>query len=121
MSGTSAELQECDTLSIEELLYAMLLPSGNDAATALAECFGAFLYYERKECDHRLYSINSFNINNEIEVIKNCAIQCFTKYMNDYAKELKLSNSFFVNPHGLANKRNVSSAYDIAKISLHAL
>ena len=36
MSGTSAELVEGDTYMVLELLYGMMLPSGNDAATALA-------------------------------------------------------------------------------------
>lgn len=36
MVGTSAELQAGDILNIEELLYGLMLPSGNDAAVALA-------------------------------------------------------------------------------------
>ena len=34
--GTTAQLQANDTLSIEELMFGMMLPSGNDAAFALA-------------------------------------------------------------------------------------
>ena len=41
--GTTANLIEGDTLTIQELLYGMMLPSGNDAATALAIHFGAIL------------------------------------------------------------------------------
>lgn len=32
LGGTSAELLPLDKLSIRELMYAMMLPSGNDAA-----------------------------------------------------------------------------------------
>jgi serine-type D-Ala-D-Ala carboxypeptidase (penicillin-binding protein 5/6) len=32
INGTSAELISGDILTIEELLYGMMLPSGNDAA-----------------------------------------------------------------------------------------
>ena len=32
ISGTSAELQYRDILSINDLLYGLMLPSGNDAA-----------------------------------------------------------------------------------------
>ena len=32
MNGTSAQLLENDELSIQELMYGMMLPSGNDAA-----------------------------------------------------------------------------------------
>lgn len=41
--GTSADLLEGDTLSIWQLLYGLMLPSGNDAALALAEYFGTIL------------------------------------------------------------------------------
>lgn len=43
MSGTSAELVVGDLLSIEQLLYGLMLPSGNDAAIALAKWGGALL------------------------------------------------------------------------------
>lgn len=43
ISGTSAELEEGDKLSIWDLLHALMLPSGNDAATILSEYFGNLL------------------------------------------------------------------------------
>jgi len=43
ISGTSAELEEGDSLTIWDLLHALMLPSGNDAATALAEYFGELI------------------------------------------------------------------------------
>eukprot|EP00347_Sterkiella_histriomuscorum_P010552 403375850 len=47
--GTSAELQEGDVLSVLDLLYGLMLPSGNDASIALAEYFGALLLQEKTE------------------------------------------------------------------------
>ena len=41
--GTSANLKAGDELTVLDLLYGMMLPSGNDAACALAEHFGAIL------------------------------------------------------------------------------
>lgn len=38
--GTTAYLKEGQKLSIVDLLYALMLPSGNDAAVTLAENFG---------------------------------------------------------------------------------
>lgn len=38
--GTSADLREDDILSVRQLFYGMMLPSGNDAAFLLAEYFG---------------------------------------------------------------------------------
>ena len=35
-----------DWISVLDLLYGIMLPSGNDAAMVLAENFGALLYYE---------------------------------------------------------------------------
>src|SRR5262249_45259183 len=38
--GSSAEVREGEQLPVRELLYGLLLPSGNDAAVAFAEHFG---------------------------------------------------------------------------------
>lgn len=45
--GTSANLVENAWMSVADLLYGMMLPSGNDAATVLAENFGAVLYFDK--------------------------------------------------------------------------
>ena len=37
--------------------------------------------------------------------------------MNDYVKKLNLKNTNFANPHGLPNRSNLSTAYDIFKLS----
>lgn len=46
INGTTANLLDGDTLTVNELMYGMMLPSGNDAATALACHFGAILKYQ---------------------------------------------------------------------------
>lgn len=43
MSGTTAEIIAGDYLTIEQLLYGLMLPSGNDAAIALAKWGGSLL------------------------------------------------------------------------------
>ena len=48
IQGTSAELIEGDTLSVRELMYGMMLPSGNDAAVALGTHFGGIIKSEGK-------------------------------------------------------------------------
>lgn len=40
LGGTTAKLLPGDKLSVHELMYAMMLPSGNDAAQTLAIYFG---------------------------------------------------------------------------------
>lgn len=43
MPGTSASLREGDQLTLSDMLYGLMLPSGNDAAYALAEHFGSLI------------------------------------------------------------------------------
>jgi D-alanyl-D-alanine carboxypeptidase (penicillin-binding protein 5/6) len=43
MEGTSANLLAGESISIMNLLYGMLLPSGNDAAQALGIYFGQLI------------------------------------------------------------------------------
>jgi len=45
--GTCAFLQTGDILSVEKLLYGLMLPSGNDAAFALAQFFGYKLFLKK--------------------------------------------------------------------------
>lgn len=45
MEGTTANLRQDDELLVIDLLYGLMLPSGNDAALALAQYFGKFLSY----------------------------------------------------------------------------
>jgi D-alanyl-D-alanine carboxypeptidase len=63
--GTTANLQEGDILSLWDLLHALMLPSGNDAAIALAEYFGDYLLSQENSkpavCffNHRMMSTTS--------------------------------------------------------------
>lgn len=41
--GTTAQLKENALYSLEDLYYGMMLPSGNDAATMIAEIGGCLL------------------------------------------------------------------------------
>lgn len=43
VQGTSAFLKKRDTLTMHQLFYALLLPSGNDAALVLADYFGGVM------------------------------------------------------------------------------
>ena len=45
--GTCAFLQTGDIISVEKLLYGLMLPSGNDAAFALAQFFGYKLFLKK--------------------------------------------------------------------------
>ena len=43
VKGTSAKLKKSDIISVTDLLYGLMLPSGNNAAYSLAENFGEYL------------------------------------------------------------------------------
>ena len=44
MVGTSAKLEDGDLVQLKDLLLGLMLPSGNDAAWALASYFGKLMY-----------------------------------------------------------------------------
>jgi len=54
--GTTARLLLGDSLTVGELLYAMMLPSGNDAALSLALYFGCLLLHKGKVDPNRWLS-----------------------------------------------------------------
>jgi D-alanyl-D-alanine carboxypeptidase (penicillin-binding protein 5/6) len=97
--GSSCSLRTGERLPVRELLYGMLLPSGNDAAVAFAEHFGPrFKTGGQKEDD---------------------PVKLFVAEMNRRAKELKLAQTSFLDPNGLA--RNKASASDLAALSWTAM
>jgi len=53
VTGTSADLIAGDTLTIWQLLFGLMLPSGNDSAHQLAEFFGAKLKAEAEEIEEK--------------------------------------------------------------------
>lgn len=68
--GTSATLREGDVLTAEQLLYGLMLPSGNDAAFALAKHFGHFIFKKKRYAKDELESIKSFQFNNHSWYVK---------------------------------------------------
>lgn len=74
---STAHLQEGDTLSLETALRALLIPSGNDAAMAIATTVGAI-----------------------IDPSSSDPYATFIQAMNDKAAELGMG-AVFTNPHGL--------------------
>ena len=43
VGGTTADLREGAVMTLDQLFYGMMLPSGNDAAFTLAEYFGQLI------------------------------------------------------------------------------
>lgn len=95
-AGSSiAYVKSHHTLTVEMLVEGMMIPSGNDAAYALAAAGGARL-------DETLSG--------------KAAVERFIKGMNDYAKDLGCCSSRFTVPDGLAEEEHYSSPEDMAII-----
>lgn len=88
--GSSIYLQLNEEMSLSNMLYGLMLRSGNDAATAIAEHVGG-------------------------------SEEGFVHLMNEKAIQIGLTNSHFMNPHGLDDDEHYSSANDLAKLSAYAL
>lgn len=88
-----------EVISISDLLWGLLLPSGNDAAMAIAHGVGQQMGGETQpEC-----------------------IKKFVQKMNEVARQFGLQDTHFMNPHGLDQQGHYSSPYDLAIILRAAL
>ena len=96
--GSTAGVRADEIISVGELLYGLMLPSGNDASVALAEFFGGRLS-GKTDCP----ADESYDL--------------FIGLMNAMAKQLGMNNSHYVNPHGLTAKGHLLSAADLAKLA----
>ena len=99
--GSTADVREGEQVSVGELLYGLLLPSGNDAATALAEHFGA--------------------MGQEAGGSGQEAVERFVAQMNRQAEQLGMTETHYENPHGLTAREHKSSARDQVKLARAAL
>lgn len=84
-----------EKVTIEDLIYGLLLNSGNDAAMAIARHVGG--------------SIG--------EPAEASPVSRFAALMNAKAEEYGLTGTHFVNPHGLDAEAHYGSAYDLAVIA----
>lgn len=89
-------------LTLENLLQAMLLPSGNDAAYVLAVQVGRTIAGD-ENLDH------------------NAAIKVFCQKMNEKAAALGCNGTHFVNPDGIHDENHYTTAADMLKIAACAL
>lgn len=94
-AGSSvAELEKGDTLTVEQLIGGMILPSGNDAANVLAVEAG------RK-------------ILNQPTADAASAINAFVKKMNEEATALGMTDTHFANPDGIHKEDHYTTYQDI--------
>src|SRR5215469_11753116 len=70
LNKSTANLRVGEQIRMQDLLYALILPSGNDAAIAIADGMSG-------------------------------SVPAFVQQMNDYAHQLNLKNTHYINPNGL--------------------
>ncbi len=88
--ASTADIRIGETLSMRDYLYAMLIPSGNEAANIVADTLGP-------------------------------GIPAFVEKMNAKAQEIGMKNTHYVNPHGLFNEQQYTTAEDIAVLAQYAM
>lgn len=90
--GSGIYIKVGEKITLRDLLYGLMLRSGNDAALLIAEYVGG-------------------------------GVDNFVYMMNEYANNLNMKNTIFINPHGLENKDgigNKSTSYDMALLTSYA-
>jgi serine-type D-Ala-D-Ala carboxypeptidase (penicillin-binding protein 5/6) len=101
--GTRMGLLEGDELTLLDLLYGLMLPSGNDAAVAIAEFVAA-----------RLGGDPPPQAPGSLESV-------FVVEMNRLAAQLQLEQTRYVNSHGRDARGHASCAADLAAVGRAAL
>lgn len=93
-----AHLEKGEVYTYEQLLYALLLPSGNDTANVLAAAVGRVIADDPKLATDR-------------------AMVRFVQTMNERAADMGLSGTHFVNAHGLHDPEHYTTPLDLLAIT----
>ena len=97
-----ADLEKGNVLTVEMLIEAMMLPSGNDAAYTLAAAAGRV-------------------IGEDPELSPSAAVNVFMAQMNQEARIQGMLNTSFINPDGIHDSNHYSSMGDLAILGKLAL
>ncbi|PPS81286.1 D-alanyl-D-alanine carboxypeptidase family protein [Streptomyces sp. MH60] len=95
-NASSARLIVGDKVTVRQLLYGLMLPSGCDAAYALADKFGS-------------------------GKTRSARVKSFIGKMNATAKSLGLKNTHFDSFDGIGNGKNYSTPRDLTKLASSAM
>ncbi|WP_456277691.1 D-alanyl-D-alanine carboxypeptidase family protein [Bacillus sp. AK128] len=91
VEGTKVYLNEAEVVTLHKLIQGLLINSGNDAGVAIAEHMDS-------------------------------TVEGFSERMNSFILEkVGVTDSSFVNPHGLFAEEHYTTAYDMAKIMRYAM
>ena len=124
MQGTSAKLSYSDVVTIYDLLHGLMLPSGNDAAIALGEWGGKIIRKYTSILRRQQSSLSPPKIQKSLNVLtikRKSNLKLFIYHMNKLAKQLHLTQTFFVNTHGLMNDKAYSCSEDVSVLSYYSM
>lgn len=91
-----------NVMTVQDLMTGMLLCSGNDAAYTAAVSTARSLHKDEELTDEQ-------------------ALAAFGELMNDFAAEIGMSSSHFINPDGWDDEQQYVTAADLLKLSVYAL
>ena len=103
-NGTYVAITQDEVVKVRDLICASLIQGADDAANALADCAAKLA--------NRSLSLEDGTASYTAG---------FVEMMNEKTKEIGCVNSNFVNPHGLYNENQYTTAYDMALILRYAL
>jgi D-alanyl-D-alanine carboxypeptidase (penicillin-binding protein 5/6) len=97
-----AQINKGNVLSLPQMIDALMLPSGNDAAYTAAVCAGRYIAEDETLSD-------------------TAAVEVFMKRMNERLNAIGAKDSHFSVPDGFHDENHYTTAADMAKIAAHAL
>lgn len=111
--GSTSDIRRGETYPVRDVLFGLLLPSGNDAAVALAEHVGLRLPPVAAD-DPKPDAAPRNGTRSKGEE----AVARFVQEMNRRAARLEMKGTTYLDPHG--NSRNRSTAADLLKLAFVA-
>ena len=117
--GTSANLCVGKFLKLQDLYYGLMLPSGNDAALVLAYYYGYWLGKKDKFPSFHWKKVFTFSLEGKTKYNK-IYLSRFMSFINNHLIKEKLNHhqTHLENPHGLPDKFQYSTAWELANATL---
>ena len=123
--GSCLGIKAGETITVDDLLYALMIRSANDGAVVLAEhsaATSAALPQQGQRAPRPLPAVSESNPTDESKL----RVRAFVDRMNRRARELGMANTRYVSPNGLTPYRNqaypgfdISTAEDLSKLARH--
>lgn len=114
--GSSTGLKPGESVTVDQLMYGLLLPSGNDAAVALAEHFGGRVGTTATNNATCPLAENGRPASSAADPLRQ-----FVEAMNAESQRLGMTGTHWTNTNGLPDADNVSTASDLGSLAVQAM